>query len=765
MIRAGAVPSVNSSTRRTHWRARAAVAAVTVLTLGFSALAAMPVSAAEPPVAIDVLTINDFHGRIEADGSAAGAAVLAGAVNQFRDAGNTLFVSAGDNIGASTFTSFIQQDTPTVDALNAIGLDASALGNHEFDRGRADLDDRVIPAADFPYLSANVYDRGTGQPAFEQYVVTEVDGISVGFIGAVTDQLPSLVSPAGIATLEVRDVVTEVNRVAADLHDGDPANGEADVTILLVHEGATSPDLGDSTDDSAFGRIVADTDPSVAAIVSAHTHQLYNHAIPVAGNALPRPVIQAASYGEDLGHLSLAVDPESHELVSISGEILPTVGADGVALYPADPAVAAIVTAASEAAEPLGAVKIGETTNDVNRARQSDGTENRGGESTLGNFVADVQLSATNASGAEIALMNPGGLRADLTYASSGPGDPDGNVSYREAASVQPFANTLVTLDLTGAQLRQVLEEQWQPAGSSRPFLKLGVSKSLAYTYDPTAPAGEHISNLFFNGVGIAPTDIHRIVVNSFLASGGDNFLTLASGTNQTDSGLTDLQAMVDFFGATGVVNPDQSQRAIGVTLTPPVDGGYLPGQGLDIGLSSLLMSAGEVGSDTVDVKLNGVGDSYPIDPTIVDTTDEVGRAQAAFQIPADAPSGLQNLTVEVVGTRTLITIPIVINEAPVVATATTTTTTVQRHFVSHKRAVQLRVEVAAAEGSPPTGRIQIFDRGELIKSRLLTSQQDGIVTTGIIGLSRGLHKLTVHFVGGDDFRASESRIVFVLVY
>jgi len=294
---------------RRHRRMMAAVATVSLLAFGFSSSAVLPASADESPVLIDVLTINDFHGRIEADGSAAGAAVLAGAVNQFRAADNTLVVSAGDNIGASTFTSFIRQDTPTLEALNAIGLDASALGDHEFDQGRADLDDRVIPAANFPYLSANVYDRNTGRPACAQYSISEVDGISVGFIGAVKNQLPSLVSSAGIDTLEVRDVVTEVNRVAADLSDGDGTNGEADVTILLVHEGATAPDLADSTDDSAFGRIVAETAPSVAVIVSSHPHQLYNHSIPANGASLPRPVIQAASYGQDLAHISPAVVP------------------------------------------------------------------------------------------------------------------------------------------------------------------------------------------------------------------------------------------------------------------------------------------------------------------------------------------------------------------------------------------------------------------------------------------------------------------------
>ena len=344
-------PATSPATTRRRQRA---IAIFTLLFFGFSALAAVPVSAAEAPVSIDVLTINDFHGHTEANGSAAGAAVLAGAVNQFRDTGNTLFVSAGDNIGASPFTSAFQDDAPTLDVLNEIGLDASAVGDYEFDQGRADFDDRVIPAADFPYLSANVYDRPTGQPAFEQYVVKEIDGISVGFIGALTRQLPTLVNAAGVASLEVRDTVTEVNRVAADLHDGDAVNGEADVVILLLHEGAATGRIDSATNDSAFARIVAETAPSVAAIVSAHTHQRYSHSLPAAGSVLSRPVIQAGDDGRILGHLALTVDLASHELLSISGGLLPLFDDLQDPKYAPDPAVAAVVAAATAVADPVG---------------------------------------------------------------------------------------------------------------------------------------------------------------------------------------------------------------------------------------------------------------------------------------------------------------------------------------------------------------------------------------------------------------------------
>jgi 5'-nucleotidase len=653
-----------------------------------------------PASTFNVLAFNDFHGRLEAADPAAGAAVLAGAVRSFEARGETLVVSAGDLIGASTFTSFIQEDQPTLDAFNSIGLDASALGNHEFDTGTTDLRDRILPAAEFPYLAANVYTADTTNPAFDEYSLHTVGQVgvgqnpaaqtTVGFIGAVTEELPSLVSPAGIADIEVGEIVPAVNRVAQQLSDGDVANGEADVLILLVHEGAASPDLTASTDESAFGRVVTGVDASVDAIVSAHTHQTYTHEVPVPGTDRTRPVLQAGQYGQALGHLTVSVDAAG-DLVDIGAEMLPLFGA-----YPPDAAVEAIVADAVAVADVEGAVPVGRITADLTRAVQSDRTtENRGGESTLGNFVADVQQAATADVGSQFALMNPGGLRADLRYLSTSPEDPDGTVTYREAASVQPFANTLVTLSLTGAQLRQVLEEQWQPAGASRPFLKLGASQQLRYSYDPGAPAGEHIGTILLEGEPVADGDVVRATVNSFLAAGGDNFTTLAQGTDRTDSGRVDLQSLVGYFATAGEVSPDPAQRAVGVSLTP--SGPYRGGETLTVGLSSLLFStdepSDEPAGETVVVSVDagedddgdGDGDSQsdgdgnrngqsdgdgdspepataPIDPTIVDTTDETGRATVTLQLP-DALAVDASLSVAVPGTGTSLTIPLAVEE------------------------------------------------------------------------------------------------------
>ena len=599
------------------------LAAVSVLAPVAAVAAPDDVSAADTGVVIDIVGINDFHGRLEASPPQAGAAVLAGAVNAIRaENPNTLFVSAGDNIGATTFVSFIQQDVPTIEVLNEMGLDVSTLGNHEFDKGRADVDDRVLPLVDFPYVSANIYDTGTGQPAYDEYSLQDVGGVTVGVIGAMTELLPELVSPAGIATLEVRDLVTEVNRVATDLSDGNEANGEADVLVVAMHEGPDGPAVEELTGDTAFADIVSGLSLEIDAVFTGHTHQRFAHLVPRTG-AAALPVVGSGQYGENLARVTLTVDPATGAVTAPAATTIPLAGA-----YPPDPVVAQIVADAVDAAAEPGSVPLGEVTADLSRARQSGGSENRGGESTLGNLVADAQLWAANDAGiaTQIAFMNPGGLRANLTYA------PDGVITYQEAAAVQPFANTLVTMTLTGAQVLQVLEEQWQPAGASRPFLKLGVA-GMYYLYDPTAPAGERILDAWVGGVALDPAAEYTVVVNSFLAAGGDNFGTLADGTDRTDTGRVDLEAMVDYFEASSPISPDLGQRAIGVDIAS--DAGFLPGTQATVHLSSLLFSAGEPAQASVPVEVDGVPvGAFPIDPAIVDTTDEVGRATVTFTMP-----------------------------------------------------------------------------------------------------------------------------------
>jgi 5'-nucleotidase len=542
------------------------LAGATALTLGASLLAVTPAHAADP-VEIQLLGINDFHGRIWSAPDNQIAGLLAAQVKELREVNpNTVFLSSGDNIGASTFESFISDDNPTIDALNAAGLEVSAVGNHEFDQGFAALLDRIPeslggtedPATDlhkteFPYLGANVYAKGTTNPLLPEYAVIEKGGVKLGFVGAVTAETTSLVSPSGITMLDFGDPLVAINRVAAQLSDGNDANGEADVVIALVHDGSNSTDCtAIGNEETHFGDLVRDASDDVDVIFSAHTHLEYSCTI---GG---RQVVQAASYGTRLAKVVLTVDTDA-DTVSATSEVLQ------VPVAPPPTPVAEVVTiveAAVAAADEVGALPVGKITGDITRATTEAGAEDRGSESSLGSLVADMQLWATSESEnyggtpTVMAFMNPGGLRADLKYGT------DGTVTYKQAAVVQPFANTLVTMTLTGAQIRQVLEEQWQPEGASRPRLALGISKGLSYTYLVDAPRGSHVVDITFNGAPLDESASYRVVVNSFLASGGDNFSTLAQGTDRADSGQVDLQAAVEYFAVNSPVSPPELGRS-----------------------------------------------------------------------------------------------------------------------------------------------------------------------------------------------------------
>lgn len=545
------------------FRAVGTIGAAALIGLG---LTATPAQAA--PTTIQILGFNDFHGRLLPTATSpqvvGGAAQMAGMIGELRDDNpNTLVVSAGDNIGASPFISAVQQDKPTIDFLNAIDLDVSAIGNHELDKGYDDLTGRVEDLADFPYLGANVYRNGA--PALEESFVATVGGVQVGFVGVVTQETATLVSPAGIQGLTFGDPVVAANRVAAELKDDG-----ADVVVLLAHEGSNSTDCAGVADGSTpFGKIVRNTSADVDAIISGHTHQAYNCSYDVAGLGHRRPVMQTGDYGDALDQMLVTVD--NGAVTGIETTLLPIVG------YPLDAEVAALVAEAEEQADVVGQVEIGSITADIPRALNADGTDNRGAESVLGNFIADVQLDQTRAAGrggAQLALMNPGGLRADFRYGE------DGTVTYADAATVQPFANDLVTMTLTGAQIKAALEQQWQPAGASRPFLHLGVSEGFTYVYDPDAAAGRRIlaDRMYLNGELVDLDGTYRVTVNSFLASGGDNFAALGEGTNRFSTGDNDLTVLVNYFEANSPVTADTKERAYelgqpGAPTPPPGPG------------------------------------------------------------------------------------------------------------------------------------------------------------------------------------------------
>ncbi|BDZ55383.1 bifunctional metallophosphatase/5'-nucleotidase [Agromyces marinus] len=656
----GAAPGRTASPARTRGRAAAgALAGATALALALGGVASAQAAPGAPGpnalghlVDMNLLTFNDFHGRIEQSGSAGGVAALASAIKAFEaENRNTVVAAAGDLIGASTFTSFIQQDEPTMVTLSKAGLDVSSVGNHEFDRGFDDLTDRVIPLVDWEYLGANVYDKATGEAALPEYWTTKFQGVTIGFVGAVTDELPSLVSPGGIEDITVGDPVEATNRVADQLSDGDKKNGEADIVVLLVHEGAADTSVASATDpDSRFGKIVLGANDNVDAIVSGHTHLAYNHVID------GRPVISSGQYGERFSNMEITYDRKKDEIVQMENTIytmaIRNERGDVIGYnYEQDPSIVPLVSEATAIADELGSVVLGDAAAGFGRAVRADPVgapsfpENRGGESTLGNFVADVQKWSLNVDGTrnvQITFMNPGGLRADVAA---------GEVTFAEAAAVQPFANTLVSMNLTGAQIKQVLEEQWQPAGASRPFLKLGVNAEFAYTYDPAGPAGDRIDDMWLSGVPIDPAATYSVGVNSFLATGGDNFATLALGTSKADSGKIDLESMVDWFDTFGTATPDVKQRAVGVHL--PGGTSVSAGASVTVNLSSLDFTRDEVDADTAVVSSGGVElGSAAIDTAYTPNFDEVGQASVNFTVPAGA-SGPTTFVVTVPSTGT----------------------------------------------------------------------------------------------------------------
>lgn len=785
-------------------------AAVAIVALSSGLLVASPAAnAAETQ--IQILATNDFHGRILPDtaNGQAGAAVLSGAVKQLRAANpNTVFAAAGDLIGASTFESFIQHDKPTIDALNEAGLDVSAVGNHELDQGYSDLVDRVMApydattnpygGAEWEYIAANLKMRATGDDAVPASWIKEFGDVEVGFVGAVTEELPALVSPGGIAEIEVAPIVQSVNTEAAAL----VAEG-ADLVVMLVHEGAPSTNCLTMRDGGTWADIINNVSPDVDAIVSGHTHLAYNCSFPVAqwaseGRAVTeRPVVSAGQYGTNLNQLLFTVDDATGEVTAKQQNLLPLVATPA---YPSDPAVASIVSAAQGVAETEGAKPLGLIGGAFNRAQLSSinpttglPNENRGGESTLGNLVAEVQQWATEkpeSGAAQIAFMNPGGLRADMT--GTGTGAYPRTLTYKQAAVVQPFANTLINMQLTGAQIEKVLEQQWQRTAlntvPSRPFLRLGVSEGFEYTYtqtsveeypldNPATPVDESltpytgvrgtITGMWLHGEPIDPAATYSVTANSFLSTGGDNFFEFANGESRRDTGKIDLAAMVDYMAAVASTTPlpvDYAQRAVEVTFPADAPATYELGEEVSFTVKSWSMSTA---ADVKDAELVvSLGDeelgTFPVDSTIGTAVyDDYGTAAVTVELPSDAPVGATSLTLTGASTGTSVTVPITTFDR-----ADSLTIGLPNKLIAKSgSAVQFTTIVVAENRAVVTGEITIYDGSKEIATATLVAKDRGVVKVKLPKLSKGLHKLSVSYSGSDTVKPSEGPTIPILVW
>ena len=518
---------------------------------------------------VQLLNITDFHGRISEAGTQVASVVEEERV-KFGTGGDNMgtgVLSTGDNIGASTYTSSSQNDKPTLDVLNAIGVQTSAVGNHEFDKGIDDLTGRVSDAADFPYLAANVYDKGTENvvDGLDEYSIVDVGGVSIAVIGVVTKDTASLVSPDGIADLEFGDPTDAVNRVAEDLENL-PEDEQPDMTVVEAHLGASSTEsLEDAKASNAeFKKLVTEADASVDAMFTGHTHMPYAFEAPVPGEPdRTRPVIEAGSYGEYVGQVTMRVDGNSNwqasgiDLIDTEDKSYDSEVVDKVA---------GIISDAEEKAKELGSEATGTISEDITRATK-DGEEDRGAESTLGNLVADALkegVEETQLEEADFGVTNAGGLRTDLLCDQIYNNVDKCEVTVAELNGVLPFANDHGVVTLKGEDVIGVFEEQWQPDDASRPFLHLGVSDDVDVVYDSDADKGEHVKSVKVDGEEIDPNKDYRVATLSFLAAGGDNYTSFAKGDFE-QSGLTDFETWENYFNkhqAEGEdVTPDKNER------------------------------------------------------------------------------------------------------------------------------------------------------------------------------------------------------------
>ncbi len=537
------------------------------------AMALEPSSRAEAqaaPVGLRILAINDFHGylqpppggiRIADPGDkskkiaveAGGAEQMATLVKQLRQgANNAIFVAAGDLIGASPFLSALFHDEPTIESLSMMGLEVASVGNHEFDEGKEELlrmqnggchptdgcqGPHPFLGAKFRYLAASTIEKSTGKTVFPPYAIREFEGIPVAFIGLTLKGTPNLVSPVGVAGLEFKDEADTVNALVPELK----ARG-IEAIVVLIHEGGFP--TGDYNECPGISGPIVDIvrkfDPAVDVVISGHTHQAYVCEID------GRLVTSGDKYGTLVTAIDLKLDRATRDVISARADnVIVRTGA-----YAKDPEQTALIESYDKVAAPLANRPAGSITETLSR------TPNDAGESVLGDIVADAQLAATRADkdgGAVIALTNPGGVRADI------PKKADGTVTYADVFSSQPFRNQLVTLTLTGAQIKDALEQQW--LDPKRPRI-LQVSKNFNYAWDSARPYGDRVlaDRMSLNGQPIDPAKNYRVTVNNYLAVGGDGFTVLKEGTGQ-QFGIYDVDALHGYFQANSPIAPATPDR------------------------------------------------------------------------------------------------------------------------------------------------------------------------------------------------------------
>ena len=557
-----------------------ALAAASLLASCATVPAAPPAAA---PVTVKIVGLNDFHGNLEPirrpltvldeagqqqQLHAAGAAYVATAAEAVREASPyNLTIAAGDLIGSSPLISSLFLDEPAIGAMNRLGLDFNAVGNHEFDRGWRELKriqqggceqltmrtpcavETPYAGADFAFLAANVSmpDGSTLFPgsAIKRFDIGGGESVSIGVIGLTLKDTPTLVTPSGVDGLTFSDEAEAINREVAKLE-----SEGVDAVIVAIHQGLyTDVGYNDKSCDGVRGPlldILASVDPRVDLVISGHTHAAY-----ICDFARIDPsrsfLVTSAGYGGSmLTDITMVIDPAENDVLSLSADniVIQSIGTDreghpatpnpAFASITPDPDIAAYVARYAAAAEQAAGRPVGRISGEAKDPGPA--TE----ETQLGNLIADAQLAATRSAGAQIALMNNSGIRAGIV-----PGE-DGTLTFGDIYAVQPFGNTLVTKSFTGAQFFALLEQQFDDEGFVQTF---SASEGFRLTYDMSRPVGSRVISATLNGQPIDPEAIYRVTMNSFLAAGGDSFTVLEAGTD-TVVGPVDLDAMEAYLRA-----------------------------------------------------------------------------------------------------------------------------------------------------------------------------------------------------------------------
>ncbi len=556
---------------------------------------------------LKIIAINDFHGNLQSPGNfradsqspsepAGGIDVLAGYV-EYQKARNPyhVVVSAGDLIGASPLVSALFHDEGTIETMNRLGLEINAVGNHEFDEGRQELlrmqtggcstlDENTckgaqvgtpVPfeGAQFEFLAANVFDEATDKTIFPAYAIRTYKGVRVAFIGLTLRGTPTMVRPSGVAGLRFADEASTINALVRQLREQGIQS-----FIVLIHQGGRQTTKGTvdingcegGLEDSPIKAIVKQLDDAVDLVISGHTHAAY--VCQIANSAGRKiPVTSAASYGRLVTDIDVSIDTTTKKVVGATARNI-VVDRTNPKITP-DARIKGIVDQYAALTAPLANRVVGSITADISSRGEA------GGESALGDLIADAQLEATRDSGgAAVAFMNRGGIRGDLEYSSGAAGAGGGKVTYGELFGIQPFGNSLVTMTLTGAQLKTLLEEQFKgctldfPAGNTAGRSAdqiLQVSDGFTYTWNPGGAACNKVdaTSLKLNGAAIVPTGKYRVTVNSFLADGGDQLYEFTLGTERV-GGAQDIDALADYFARHHSISPGQLNR-IKITSQP----------------------------------------------------------------------------------------------------------------------------------------------------------------------------------------------------